>query len=207
MSFAMVRRSCMRILLTLLCTAGFVGSVTAVTQSSAQAATVNCAGTSPSAGVFYVYYGQSSCVVPISHKCMQVGSAAGSETADECADISVNNTGSSVQIWGTGEFYCQGASGKCDEIDVTVGASATDENAGSPVTVHTPSPYVCTSGCPNGSRADVSTAHINAAHDCYWLYSWDPTGEKFIDGTDHSHTSTTELDSNYGPNLQVCLPD
>lgn len=179
--------------------------MTAVTATSAQAATVNCTGTTIDGSVFYVNYGQSGCVVPISHKCAQVGSAAGSETADECADVTVTDNSSAAQLWGTGEFYCQGPSDKCDEMSVKVGVSVTNENGQSIASTAYSSTYVCTSGCPNGGRALVSTSHLGSGYDCYWVYSWDPKGESFIDGTDVSHTSASELDSNYGGNLQVCL--
>lgn len=209
MIFATARRNSARILLALLCATGIAGSVTVVTESSAQAATPACNGVSAS-GYFKVYSGQPSCIVPNSHKCMQVGSASdnGQETANECADISVLDSGSTTDIWGTGEFYCQGVSLKCDEIDVTVGISATptSDPLAAASTAYS-SEYVCTSGCPNGGRAMVSTTHLHGMgpNACYWIYSWDPTGEKFIDGAGASHTSSTELDSNYGQNFELCL--
>ncbi len=193
-----------RIVLALLCTLGTAASVSVATQNSAQAAT--CTPTfSKSAGVWYVPYGCNGVGIPGSHKCQYTGAineSVGLTETVECADIVATNTSSATQIWGEGEFYCQGAYVECQAMSVSV-YDIVGATYGSPT-----SHYGCNGTCSDGGRAMVSTAHFTANRaDCYGAFSVDPADGEFGDPqiikvAGVAFHALPELDSNY---VYVCF--
>lgn len=202
-----VRTIIARVALSVLCILGIAVAGSAVMQGSALAAAPQCAGYSGTQGgtpAFFVYTGQSGCVVAASHKCAQVGSATGTYTADECADVAVANTSTTQALWGTGEFYCQGGSGKCNAIENVVVYFSSRETTSVDAKTSESQPYSCSSGCPtDANRAMVSTPHLPGALNCFSAYSWDPAGETILNEGDGTDRSSSELDSNRS--LWICL--
>ncbi|HEX5119441.1 MAG TPA: hypothetical protein VFW65_29980 [Pseudonocardiaceae bacterium] len=149
-----------------------------MTQTTANAA--SCV--TESGGTWFVGKGCTSVEIPGVHVCADI--APGENTAIECTDLAATDTASAHEIWGVGEFYCQGAHPQCQGMNVKVGLSWTDLHSG---TQHISAlrPYMCNptvGACPNGGRAMVSTAHSSVFTDCFQLYTFLPAGE----GTDRN---------------------
>jgi hypothetical protein len=188
-----------------------------MTQQAAQAAAASPSAVQPaaacvvpynsSAGAWEVPWGCSSGEVAGAHVCAYVGPSTGASTAVECTDIYVTNNSSATEMWGEGEFYCQGSHPQCLGMNVNVGLSQTNEDNGSIVTGPAQN-YKCNPGvgaCPTSGRAMVSTGH-DAIHSntCYEAYTWDPAGNVIsVNGASAAYHSASELDS--PKTLQICL--
>lgn len=167
----------LRLLLALLLALGTTVAGSVTTQHAAQAAT--CVPAQESSG-WHVGYGCGSERIPAAHHCMIVGiSNDGSTEGVECADIYVTDTADATQIWGEGEYYCQGSHPQCLGMRVTVWVSV---NAvayiGSVPATSVEGTYSCTTSCPNGGQADVSTTHVGpnlvGRGTCYSVQSFEP---------------------------------
>lgn len=129
------------------------------------------AGCAPSGGQFpngncYNYV--------VSHVCEQISPSSNADQADICTDIyaswtQASSTGEgSLDIWGEGEYYCQGSSGQCKGIHaentISVTADKFTGNQEVPVTYSESSiDYTCsTTACPDGSRAMLGTTHYTS---------------------------------------------
>jgi hypothetical protein len=125
-----------RLLLALVLALGMTVLVSTATQQSAHAAV------SPAA-------------VGVAHQCETIGTASNGNQAVVCSDINATPVAGGTEIWGTGEYFCQGPSVRCAGIsssnNLTVLGFGTMGTA----------PFHCsTTGCPNGGRAEVSTTHF-----------------------------------------------
>lgn len=101
--------------------------------------------------------------VVAAHVCHQQGTSD-IYSANECADLDINYTPDSIEVWSEGEYYCQTTDGqgysqcsymKVDNILEWDPNSSNPPNAGHPGGF-----YVCSgSGCPAAGRAMVATYH------------------------------------------------
>ncbi len=134
---------------------------------------------------WWIPYGCSGVIIPASHRCYQLGSttdSAGTTDADECADISAANDGGSTgyaQLWGEGEFYCQGVYSQCQGMNVNIDFSYTVDNSIGGAWTAPERNYTCNPNpgpaCPDGGRALISTEHATVlTTQCDTTYSWDP---------------------------------
>lgn len=103
----------------------------------------------------------ASAATGLQHSCVAIGTLPNGNQAVICSDIELQLVPDGVEVWGEGEYYCQGPDRQCNGIHA-------DNNmtfitvSGFPVAVGTVqnNPYQCvTTGCPNGGRAAVSTPH------------------------------------------------
>jgi hypothetical protein len=208
-----------RTLVAAVCALGIAIPVSVVIPATAAHASSACDAIG-SGNSWTVPYGCTSVLIPGSHKCVALVdvflSSGLFEEADECADIYAQNTSGVEQVWGVGEFYCQGQYTQCQGMNVTVDMSWSEGSLEAATTA--PAHYKCNPSpgpaCPGG-RKPVSTTRGNAddsgAGDCVNTYSWDPydgwKGNSEVisikpDGT-AIHTGA-ELDSY---NEQVCFLD
>jgi hypothetical protein len=183
----------------------------AVPAASARAAT--CTPTLAS-GVWKVPYGCGGVILSTSHRCQQTGIIAntggyGPTTTDECADIAVSNSSGGPQIWGEGEFYCQGAATECQGMNVSVDYKITavsGDNYSSPNRNYKCNPDV--GFCPIGKHAMVATQHFGASRNsCYFAYSVDPADgqngdPQVISVEGYAAHAQTELESN---DMRICF--
>lgn len=179
MNFRNAHTHVIRMLCVLVCALGMAVPVTAALPATARAA--SCLSQAAN-GDWHIAYGCNSVLIPASHACKQTGEISDSHgvtTTDECADLAVTNVSGATQIWGVGEFYCQGAFTQCQQMQVSVWVDVYRISDG----LDTWSPYriyTCSGGgCPSGGRAMVSTAHITTSRGvCYTSGAVDP-----IDGS------------------------
>jgi hypothetical protein len=199
--FAIPARKFLRLVLALFVVLAGVVSVSLVTQSTASAA--SCVSQS-SDGVWNIAKGCFSTEIPGAHVCADI--TPGENTAIECTDLVVTDANGTAQMWGEGEFYCQGAHPQCLGMNVKVGFSWTDFN-NAQQDVSDAKPYVCnpsTNACPNGGRAMVAAAHDTVFTDCFNAYTWLPAGNVIsVQGVGSAYHSPSELDS--PKTLEVCL--
>jgi len=177
-SWHSVARTSHRILLTLFLTLGAAVSLSVATQHAALASGCLSGGN----GTYAVAFGCDNVRIPAAHHCMEVAHSSNGQTEGiECADLYVTND-ANQEMWGEGEFYCQGASPQCLGKSVTIWASAKDNGSAGPAdTEH--GGYACTtSGCPNGGQARVSTAHFIGLAGCIPTYSFEPKDGATING-------------------------
>jgi hypothetical protein len=198
--FAIPARKFLRFVLALFVVFASVVSVSLVTQSTASAA--SCV--SESGGTWFVAKGCFSAEIPGAHVCAPI--TPGENTAIQCTDLYATDANGAAQIWGEGEFYCQGAHPQCQGMNVRVGFSWTDLN-NLQQDVSDPRTYTCNptvGACPNGGRAMVSTAHSDVFTTCFQLYTWLPAGNVIsVQGVSSAYHSPTELDS--PKTLDMCL--
>jgi hypothetical protein len=186
----------MRLLIAALFTLGTMISISVATQGSALAAACD-----PTGGVFP--NGNCSNYV-VSHKCEQISPSSNADQADICTDIYASWTQASatgegsVDIWGEGEYYCQGSSEQCKGINGqnSVSVTATTFTGSSeihPTDSESSADYTCsTTACPLGGRAMVATTHVTniipSAFDidlgsytlCYSATATIPTGDAVL---------------------------
>ena len=113
--------------------------------------------------IWIIPYGCSAVVIPPSHKCQIFNlipvNFGGLLEAIQCVDVYATNVSGHQEVWGEGEFYCQGEYVQCQGMNVNVDFSYTDNPANGNVTVPLRN-YKCNgSGCPDGGRALISTQH------------------------------------------------
>jgi hypothetical protein len=119
----------------------------------------------------------------LAHVCERISPASNADQAIICTDIYASWTAASVtssgrfDVWGTGEYYCQGASQQCKGMNVknslAIWAYATQTPEGpvsgpifpdSPTDTESSNSYTCsTTSCPittsASTRVYVSTTH------------------------------------------------
>ena len=157
------------LLLSLLFVIGSTVSVSLGTQQSALAATSGCAPTGDAMSGYYFPVATCS-TYPVVHLCEVIGTlSANGNQALVCTDIytswATNVDPATFDIWGDGEYYCQGASGQCkgmnvkNTLDVSPGAVALEE--GNPSESESSLSYTCggATSCPNGKRVFLATTH------------------------------------------------
>jgi hypothetical protein len=99
------------------------------------------------------------------HQCKVIGTLPNSNQAVVCSDIELTPVAGGVEVWGTGEYYCQGPDLQCKGIHADNTMSFITTNAIPPFAGSSQNtPYQCsTTACPNGTppnnRALVSTGH------------------------------------------------
>jgi hypothetical protein len=208
----------LRLLLALLLVLGATVSVSVAAQRSALAAKVNCAPQEDGDGEWHVLVGCASIRIPAAHNCAIIGSSFNNETLGiECADLYVTNTDSAQQIWGEGEFYCQGPNPKCLGMNVTVWISARGNGF---VAATAKGSYVCNTrpSCPDGGEAKVATSHLDVGENCVLTHSFEPvdgariTTGPFTTYTNHEVISIEGATAashaylvNNSQNLNICL--
>jgi hypothetical protein len=95
------------------------------------------------------------------HSCVAIGTLPNGNQAVICSDIELQPVSGGVEVWGEGEYYCQGPDRQCNGIHADNNMTFITTNVIPPFqgTVQN-NPYQCiTTGCPNGGRAAVSTPH------------------------------------------------
>jgi hypothetical protein len=147
-----------RLLVALLAALGMAATIATAAPQPALAAT--CTPIT-SGGTVYVTAGLTCYGVGLSHHCVSMG-ASGGITAIECADIDMNYTPTSFDIYGVGEYYCQGPSGytTCKAMHVNQVLYAQDYYTGHLGTYGHPGGYYSCSGNCTPQRALVSTYHF-----------------------------------------------
>jgi len=199
------RTRIVRAVFALLGAAAMAVPLSAAAPSSAHAAAASCSITVQN-GVFEIAYGCGGGLISASHACQQTGivvNTDGTTTTDECADVAVADNAGGAQVWGEGEFYCQGDETECQGMNVSVyvyveNSSGTDYT--SPATNYKCNPTI--GFCPDGGRAMVSSPHFTATRGtCYFSYAIDPAdGEngdpQVISAEEHAFHAESELRSN-----------
>ena len=123
-----------RLLLALVLALGMTAFASMATQQSAHAAVAPAA------------FG-------VMHKCEVIGTAPNGNQAVVCSDINAAAVAGGFELWGTGEYFCQGPSVQCAGIRASNNLLTPDGSFGN-------RPFVClTTACPNSGRAMVSTTH------------------------------------------------
>jgi hypothetical protein len=148
-----------RLLAAALFVLGVMVSVSAATQSAALAA-----GCSPSGN----NYPTANCYnYSVSHVCEEISPSGDADQANICTDIYTSWTQASAtssgsfDIWGVGEYYCQGASAQCKGINGQNSLAISEVAGGSGSFSESSRDYTCsTTACPDGGRAQVATAHL-----------------------------------------------
>jgi hypothetical protein len=152
-----------RLLLAVLLALGAAVSVSAATQGSARAAACDPVNGQFPNGNCYNYV--------LSHVCEQISPSSNADQADICTDIYASWTAASyssqgtLDIWGVGEYYCQGASVQCKGVNASNTLAVTGHPAGGGTTHASESSgtYMCsTTSCPNGGRVKWPTGHFTA---------------------------------------------
>lgn len=136
-----------RLLLALLVALGMTVFASVATQRSAHAT------------------GLPAATVGVSHKCEVVNTLSNGNQAVVCTDINMANTPTGVEVWGTGEYFCQGPSVQCKGIHAN--NTLTFRDLTGTLRVLQNQPFQCsTTACPNGGRAMVSTSHLGISGLC-----------------------------------------
>jgi hypothetical protein len=99
------------------------------------------------------------------HSCVAIGTLPNGNQAVVCSDIELQPVPGGVEVWGEGEYYCQGPDVQCNGIHADNTMQFLTTNAIPPFTGTVQNnPYQCTTtACPNAAppnnRALVSTPH------------------------------------------------
>lgn len=164
-------------------------------------------------------FGATCNTVEVDHQCVDMGSH-GSVDAIECADVYMSFSPSNLNLWGEGEYYCQGPFGykQCAAMSVDqvlyFGVLGSDPN-GVGTYGHPGGYYTCSgSGCPSATsptnqRAKVATYHFSgslgqAGGTCsYIMITLDEAANSITvpDGTRITHSSNSAT-TRY---MQVCF--
>lgn len=102
----------------------------------------------------------------VAHSCVNMG-ASGGVSAIECADIDMTWNSSALEVWGGGEYYCQGSSGyvRCAAMSVDQVFYWDANTTVQGVYGHPGGNYVCSgSSCPGGSTQDTGRAWVSTYH-------------------------------------------
>jgi hypothetical protein len=211
-----------RILLALVFIVGMTAAFSAATEQHALALSCNpgITTTKPIDGVkvttLTYTFGATCYNDPVDHQCVDMGGHGGVD-AIECADIEMSFSPTGLNVWGVGEYYCQGPFGykQCAAMSVDqvfyFGAFGSDPN-GVSTYGHPGGYYTCSgSGCPTNPtpRAMVGTYHFSgslgqAGGTCsYIMFTSDEVANSITvpDGTkitDPISPATTR-------NMQVCF--
>lgn len=107
--------------------------------------------------------------VPVVHKCEVIGTLSNGNKAVICTTIYTSYDMTHYEIWGTGEYYCQGPSVQCKGIHagnnlvITLSLSAIANGSPDPDNPMGSPSYMCsTTSCPNGNPVVLSTGHYGA---------------------------------------------
>jgi hypothetical protein len=169
-----------RILLALFITFGSVVFATAATSGAAWAAS-GCTATLDDGD--YVISQSVTCYgLQVVHECVTIGSTSNT-SAVECSDVYANTDSGNdtAQLWGNGEYYCQGTYSQCEGMNVKNTFSLNSNSSSASFTCNDTS-----SLCPNGSRQNVGTAKVQVSEVnqyfpvdtpvCYSVTASDPAG-------------------------------
>jgi hypothetical protein len=164
-----------RLLLVLVFTAGMTISFTAATQQHALA--LSCSpGSSTTATVdgqtvttLTYTFGATCSSQEIDHQCTDLGNDDLIH-AIECADIWMSSSAANINLWGEGEYYCQGPFGykQCAAMSVDqvfeFGVLGSSPN-GVSTYGHPGGNYTCSGGgCPSGTTATTARAWVDTYH-------------------------------------------
>ncbi|MBO0883564.1 MAG: hypothetical protein J2P17_25170 [Mycobacterium sp.] len=180
--------------------------------ASAAACTVSAGGTAP----------QGTCYnVQLAHKCESIGTLPNGNEADICVDIwtswsTGSGTNGTLELWGTGEYYCQGPSTQCKGINgqnsLRVDAGATALAGANESSTQQSRDYTCsTTSCPAGGRAMVSTTHAQGyatrfplANACFTATETIPTSNAIlVNGT----STAFHPQANFSVKANICYDD
>jgi hypothetical protein len=100
--------------------------------------------------------------VNLAHKCETIGTAPNGNQAVVCSDINMAVGSAGTQVWGTGEYFCQGPSVQCAGIHASNNLTVPGHG-----TMGTQPFQGTTAGCPDGGRARVSTTHFTVFSGCF----------------------------------------
>jgi hypothetical protein len=107
----------------------------------------------------------ASAATGLQHACRAIGTLPNGNQAVVCSDIELQPVSGGVEVWGEGEYYCQGPDVQCNGIHADNNMTFITVSGFPPVvgTVQN-NPYQCvTTGCPNAAppnnRALVATPH------------------------------------------------
>lgn len=107
----------------------------------------------------------ASAATPEAHSCVAIGTLPNGNQAVVCSDIELQPVSGGVEVWGEGEYYCQGPDVQCNGIHADNNMTFITTNVAPPKegTVQN-NPYQCvTTACPSAAppnnRAFVSTPH------------------------------------------------
>jgi hypothetical protein len=108
--------------------------------------------------------------VPVAHKCEAIGTLGNGNQAVVCSDIYTSYDTTHFEIWGTGQYYCQGPAVQCKGIHagntlvITLSLDAIANGNPEPNNpLGSPSYQCSTTSCPNGGHVQLSTGHYGAA--------------------------------------------
>jgi hypothetical protein len=174
-TFKKPSRKAARILLALVCIVGIMVSVSAATEQHALA--LSCSPAPPTTGTVEGYevttlkytIGAMCSNVEVDHQCEDIGSHGGVD-AIECADIWMSFSTANINLWGDGEYYCQGPFGykQCAAMSVDqifeFGVLGSNPN-GVSTYGHPGGNYTCSgSSCPSGTTSTTGRAWIDTYH-------------------------------------------
>jgi len=171
-AYRILARRSARIPLALFFIVGMTLAASAATQQRALAS--SCAA--ESAGTITIFgQKQTDLIIPsnttcynvvLEHVCKVMGGNGGVE-AIECADIDASWTYGQIEVWGEGEYYCQGSDGyaRCaamsvDQLMKTNEGAIDGEGTGTEQYGHPGGNYTCSGSSCSTARAMVSTYHF-----------------------------------------------
>lgn len=185
-----LKRGGVRLLLLMSLVIGSLAGVSLAAQQPAMAA-AGCAGI-PGGNGDLLFHAAGPCyTVPVAHKCEAIGTLGNGNQADICTDIYTSYDTTRYEIWGTGEYYCQGPSVQCKGIHagntmtITLSLDAIANGDPDPHNPYTSPSYECsTTSCPNGDRAKLSTGHYGTTKGggafCVGAQATIPTGDAIL---------------------------
>jgi hypothetical protein len=161
MIFGKSLRKSIKLMAILLAVFATAAAVATAAPQKALAAGCGVQSTSPSGAATDVYLSADlTCDnISVAHKCVTMGGNNGI-FALECADIYVSYTPDSFDVYGVGEYYCQGPDGyaRCDSMSVDqVLLTDTGEYG------HPGGNYTCSGSSCAAARATVDTYHYTGS--------------------------------------------
>jgi hypothetical protein len=168
-----------------------VGTVVSVSVGAEQSAFASCAP----AGSGYTYTITAGCYsVEVYSKCLTFGSyedSGGVTYAVECADIYATvQSDDTVDVWGEGEFSCQGEHPQCAGMNVidSFTATLTDTQIPPPntnTTTENSGGWQCNptvGACPDGGHKELGTPHVtySGVGKISTDYTIEPAGEAIL---------------------------
>jgi hypothetical protein len=187
-----------RLLLALFLVVATTAFALVVVEHTAQAAT--CAAQKEANG-YHIPNGCSSVPIPAAHHCMVVGTSNdGTTQGVECADLyATNSAQNEFDVWGEGEFYCQGSHPRCLGMNVEVWFSITV--AGIHPATTTNGTYKCNTtspACPNGGQAAIATTHWQGfgpvpANYCVVAQSFEPADGAIVTTAPNKNYTNSEV--------------
>jgi hypothetical protein len=150
-------------------------------------------------------------VIPSSHNCKIIATSADTSATSltqgvECVSVYTKWTSpDSAQIWGEGQFYCQGENSQCLRMNVAIDLSVIDIDKGAAAVTVPLKNYSCAADCPAIGRAVVDTERVvvTPTSHCYQTFAWEPVGNVVgVNGADDTSPGT---EGNNSGNVLVCF--